>query len=797
MIAFGTKAETLATLRPLLTQSIICESTSFTVAEWSTDRDGCLKQVVGQFTKQHVIVRSSAQREDTAVASMAGAYRSVLDVDTDDTHALAEAIDAVVESYATPEAGIDRRDQVLVQPMVNAISMSGVLFTQDLNTGGPYWVINYDDVSGKTDAVTSGAGDNSRTLLIHRGSVSNLRSTRFRSLMEAVIEIEALVSSSGLDIEFAVTTEDVVYILQVRELAVAENWNRNIARQVDDALAEIRNWLSVQFKPHRSLLGSRAIFGVMPDWNPVEMIGSAPRRLAGSLYRYLITDSIWAGARARMGYRDLSDQPLMISLGGRVYIDVRKSFNSFLPADVSNELGGKIVDSWLDRLAAHPELHDKIEFDIASTCHTFSFDSTCRPLLEEAGLSTAEIDSYGNSLRRLTERIIGGDNNVISAQLDSIEAMVKRNATLAADDSCGGGYGLLATAKALLLDCRRDGTLPFSILARCGFIAEDWLRACVEMNVVDESLISQFRRSIKTVVSEFLASVSDFHAGRIEEAEFFGTYGHLRPGTYDILSKRYDQRGGFSGPRDRGDGGKKREALFELPGEVLKRLDRKLSEGNYQFNASRLFAFISGAMAGREYGKLKFTQNLSDALERIARWGEINGLSREELSHLSIEEILEALHETSTRPLEERLRNTARWAREARSVSLAIRLPFLITNLADVDVVPLLKSRANFVTHHQARAPVTLVTGQEIRPEKIANHIVLIESADPGFDWIFLTPIRGLITKYGGANSHMAIRCAELDIPAAIGCGEQVFDRLEKATEAAIDCGAELITPIG
>ena len=48
----------------------------------------------------------------------------------------------------------------------------------------------------------------------------------------------------------------------------------------------------------------------------------------------------------------------------------------------------------------------------------------------------------------------------------------------------------------------------------------------------------------------------------------------------------------------------------------------------------------------------------------------------------------------------------------------------------------------------------------------------MIENADPGYDWIFLHKIRGFITKYGGLNSHMAIRAAELGIPAAIGTGE-------------------------
>ena len=63
----------------------------------------------------------------------------------------------------------------------------------------------------------------------------------------------------------------------------------------------------------------------------------------------------------------------------------------------------------------------------------------------------------------------------------------------------------------------------------------------------------------------------------------------------------------------------------------------------------------------------------------------------------------------------------------------------------------------------------------------IDGHIVLIESADPGYDWIFSHPISGLITKFGGANSHMAIRCAEFGLPAAIGCGERLFNTLTKA----------------
>ena len=38
--------------------------------------------------------------------------------------------------------------------------------------------------------------------------------------------------------------------------------------------------------------------------------------------------------------------------------------------------------------------------------------------------------------------------------------------------------------------------------------------------------------------------------------------------------------------------------------------------------------------------------------------------------------------------------------------------------------------------------------------------------------------IAGLITMYGGANSHMTIRSVEYNISAAIGVGKLLYDKL-------------------
>lgn len=55
------------------------------------------------------------------------------------------------------------------------------------------------------------------------------------------------------------------------------------------------------------------------------------------------------------------------------------------------------------------------------------------------------------------------------------------------------------------------------------------------------------------------------------------------------------------------------------------------------------------------------------------------------------------------------------------------------------------------------------------------------------YDYLFSKNIGGLVTQFGGANSHMAIRCAELRIPAVIGCGEQNFEKWANTRKIDLD----------
>ncbi len=94
------------------------------------------------------------------------------------------------------------------------------------------------------------------------------------------------------------------------------------------------------------------------------------------------------------------------------------------------------------------------------------------------------------------------------------------------------------------------------------------------------------------------------------------------------------------------------------------------------------------------------------------------------------------------------------------------------------------KTKPNFISNKKTISKSTYILKES---SNLNNKIILIENADPGYDWLFSKGISGLITKYGGANSHMAIRSAEIGIPAAIGVGEILFDKLKSYKMIELD----------
>ena len=92
-----------------------------------------------------------------------------------------------------------------------------------------------------------------------------------------------------------------------------------------------------------------------------------------------------------------------------------------------------------------------------------------------------------------------------------------------------------------------------------------------------------------------------------------------------------------------------------------------------------------------------------------------------------------------------------------------------------------------FITNKKITSK-SIILNSQLNIKSLKNKIVLIENADPGYDFIFSKQIKGLITKYGGQNSHMSIRCAELSIPAVIGVGDEKYNLIKNKNRLTIDC---------
>ena len=539
--------------------------------------------------------------------------------------------------------------------------------------------------------------------------------------------------------------------------------------------------------PHPDVRGKETIFGVMPDWNPAEIVGTKPKRLAISLYQSLITNDIWAQQRAEFGYKDVQPYPLIVNFVGHPYVDVRASVHSFLPNVLSDEATEKLVDYFVGRLKQNPAWHDKLEFMVMPTCYTVDFEDRWYELLTtEAGLSEEEFLTYKEALLTLTKNAFEicercyAEMQTIERRFDRIDA-----SDLQPLDKI---YVLLQTCRA--------GTLNFSHLARCGFIASSFLKSFVAKGLLTEEEKMQITGGIKTVTGQFFDTVRKALNGEISKEACVRTYGHLRPGTYDITSPAY-----CSDPN---------KYLFSVatiekePPKTEKRYIPSKSlecmlRGTFGVSRDEFYRFISHAVAGREYSKFIFTRYISKVLDLIKAIGEEYGFDAEAMSHVPVdlvEDIRNGLY--SRADIASLLKTIIAQGKEYNLITQSIELPPLITKAEDFYAFFIPKTLPNFIGNGTIEAEVVYLEHSKTTDGSLlSGKIVLIEQADPGFDWIFNYNIGGLITAYGGPNSHMSIRASEFNLPASIGVGESLFNKLKFARLVRLDCGAHQLTVLG
>ena len=770
-----TKAEVLIDLKKKKLKFKIPKTYYFSIADWKKNYNSILDKILLNFKSSNkVAIRSSSTEEDKSFSSNAGKFSSELKIPKNKKKILI-AIKSVIRSYRKQIEGKNlNKNQILVQEMIDNTSMSGVIFTKDLDSGANYYSINYDDVTGLTDTVTSGSGEHSnKTLLIYKNAFSKIRSLRFKKLISAVIDLESKINEKNIDIEFGMTKTLTPYLFQARPIVINPNWKPVSEIKFNKNLTSIENKLKSKFKRDKNIFGKTTVFGQMPDWNPAEIIGKNPSRLAYTLYSELITKSTWAQARKLMGYKDLTNFNLMTNICEQPYIDTRLSFNSFLPSKLDKAVSEKIVNFSIQKLTKNPILHDKIEFDIAITSFSFDFEKKVKKLYGTI-LNKKEISLFKKHIKDLTIKNVntfknGSLNNALK-EINKLSKIQLRKKKYSIDD-----------LSQIIYDCKKFGTLQFSILARHGFIGRDLLLSLKENKILNFKDIEKFQLSIETVTSEMLHDLK-----KLDRKNFMFKYGHLRPGTYDILSKRYDQIKGLNILTDLSN---KKKINFKINNKKLLKIEKLIKKNGFKVNSAQdLLNYIRKSTIAREYAKFVFTKSISQILEIIANHGQKLGLDREKLSHIPISLFLSKKNFLKKK----KLISISNLNKKNYLLAKTIRLPQVIYDLAGVKIVPFQVNSPNFISRQTVQTEKVFLDSRNYS-FKLKNKIIMIGNADPGFDWIFTQKISGLITKYGGVNSHMAIRCAELGIPAAIGCGEQRFESLKKLKIICLDCASSNI----
>jgi glutamine kinase len=745
------KAAALDWFAPRIRSARVPSSCRISRRRWQQDRRGALDECIERLGEVRYAVRSDARLEDQLRASLAGHFPTRLDV----PKAQLEA--AIDHLFATLD---DVDDGVLVQPMVSPCRYLGVAATHRIHDGAPWYCIELD--APGSAAVTAGRASG-RQLAIARqalaaGAMPEAVVSPYREVLTTLLEVESLVPRVPLEIELALGDgpAPLVHLLQVRPLASAARWQAAagpLALPVLDALT--------QPDPLPGVVGSRSVWSLMSDWNPAELIGAHPRPLARALFAELIGCGSWWNARARLGYQPPPDPrvPLLRDVAGRPWVDVRRSANSLLPAGLAAGQRQVLVDSWLRRLGAQPGLHDKVEFAVFRTVQDFHPLDAARHDPDNA-LDTRTRADWQLALGRLTRDLLQPQ------RLARIRAGCVPAAP--ASSAPGAWQRHLATA--------REQAELFAMLARMAFAADAQLRSAVERGALTPQRALQLRASRRSVACMLAAAHGDGQPAQDGN-------GHLRPGTFDITRPTWASsctRPGFQ----RADA----PAPFAPEPSERRALGTLLHEAGLALDVDPWLHLVLDANQAREWGKHVFSSHVSLLLEAIAGDLVASGVDRETASWLDLQQLRRCMR----LDLRSRASFCCQQADEARQRyqdQQRLIVSPLLCSASDACVADSLGLLPNFIGQAVVDAPVVALDEQTApdHPLPLRGAIVVLRHADPGYDWLFDRGIAGLVTAWGGAHSHMAIRCAEFGLSAALGCGERLFEHACRASRARID----------
>ena len=724
----ASKAELLHAIAPRLRHARAPFGCIVGRQRWRDARDATLAEFRHGLQGRSAAVRSSHPQEDRVGRSQAGRFLTLLDVEGE---AIGEAVDAVFASYGEPGVA----DQVLLQHSLGPVEAALVACNRAPPDGADY--VSVSIAHGKsTRAVTDGSAASDTWYLAPDVAPGELPAP-VAAALAVVREVEAHMPR-GVDFELELAwTHSCIWLLQVRPIRLPTRGDEATGR----AMREV---VGATLRTHGA--HGVSLLGLMPDWNPAELLGEHPRPLGLSLFESLIADDAWWRARRMLGYARPVRPRLLCPLAGRPYVDVAASLSSLIPQGVPSALAGRLLERWIRHLAGQRHLHDRIEFDVAVTVSEFDLDARLR----SAGFDASDAALIAHALKPTTLRCL--ERRRLAKLLTGFDT---------------AGVGLRRWRAASLrvrVEAARDNlAVPFATAARCDFAAQALLHSAVRRGALASERLDALLRSVGSTAGALGAG-----------AVLRRCRDNARAGTFDILAPRHRELAPGPPAADVAERGER----FALRAHEGRGLDRLLGEAGLTLSAAELVDVAVHAARARELGKFVFASEVSELLEIVASRAAAVGLGREAASWVPWQ------HWCEPGPA---VADLAEMARERHRKEARLRMPALIQVGDDLAAVCCARQRPSYIGSGRVSAPLAMVTRGGEPGGLPTAAIVAIESADPGFDWIFERAPAALLTAWGGPHSHMALRCRDLGCPAVLGIGIERFSRLTRAARLSID----------
>ncbi len=664
-IKITTKSDTWLLLRDIVKKSFIEEMTVIKVKDYLEREEEVLKAVSNTYSGDNIVVRSSVKTVNSEYPDAMNHF-CVYDIPSCDEDEVASAFDVIIASYRDEMddvEGLGTRE-ILIQRQATDIIISGVIHTRDIIYNRPYYVVTYRDYSdGQITKEKS-----KHVKWIAKNVSREFIDEKFYKLIDAAKEIEKIYSDmEALDIEFAIDKSENIIIFMVKPLGVMRGKQKPIS---DHDFSDTKAFAKCHYLDNNKFLSDKAY------WNPSGALGINPRPLDYSIYRSIITDSIWNDSITELGYSEVADE-LMLKIGNRPYITINNAFEALTPSAIDKKLKHKLLEYYNNQLLKDRKLHDKVETELVFNAYDFSTDDNMRKLIFE-GFTKEETVVLRDALYNITASILYMYDDMCKRDMKALAEIreVRENIIKATPVYETNSMKLYGYIKQLLDSIRDDGTPQYARHGRCAYIAMSFCNTLVDKKFFTGEEMDEFLGSISTVETDYNQAVLDYNNQRISKEEFNSRYGYMRISAYDIRTEC---------ARNLSQVPVKYNAVYCDLDEVKFLDEDKLAlalEAAYinDITPKVFMDYIVKSIKNMELFKHEYTQSISLVLDIIERIGDIQGIAKEDMSYLEIQDLL-SYHSRDTyiQMIAER--------RTMYHANSYLVLPDVICGVGDIDVV--------------------------------------------------------------------------------------------------------------